>query len=103
MAASDREVKKLKASVRSLQNALATIAADIEQIGASGKTIGLEEAKSRIEEIREQIGDVLVAQVDRAEEMNETVRRSVTENPITAVSIAFAVGALAAMILGTRR
>lgn len=62
MATSDREVRKLKASVQSLQSALATIAGDIEQIAGSAGSAGaagLEHTKAKLEDIREQIGDLV--------------------------------------------
>ncbi|MCC7274190.1 MAG: hypothetical protein IT561_16100 [Alphaproteobacteria bacterium] len=103
MAKEDREMRRLQASVRSLQGALATIAGEIESIGATGKTVGLDQAKAKIDEIREQIGDLVTGQIERAEEVGESVRRSVVENPFTAMSAAFVAGLAAAVLLGARR
>ncbi len=103
MAKEDRDMRKIRSSVRSLQGALASIAGEIETIGATGKTVGLDQAKMKLDEIREQIGDLVSEQIERAEEVGETVRRSVVENPFTAMSAAFVAGLAAAVLLGARR
>lgn len=102
MARTDREVRQLKSNVQSLQSALAAIAGDIEQIGAStgaAGAAGLEQAKLKLEDLREQIGDLVADQIERAEEVGDQVKRSVADNPMTALAAAFAAGVAAAILL----
>lgn len=98
----DREASRMKSNVRSLQNALASIAGDIEKIGASGGTAGLQQAKAKLDDLRDQVGDLVSDQIERAEEMGESVRKSVADNPFTAVAAAFAAGIAAALLLSRR-
>ena len=102
MVTSDRDVRQLKASVQSFQGALAAIASDIERAAASGGAAGLEQAKAKLEDIREQIGDLVSDQVERAEEMGETVKKSVADNPFTVIAAAFVAGVLASLLLSRR-
>ncbi|MGE0722836.1 MAG: hypothetical protein AB7O45_00600 [Alphaproteobacteria bacterium] len=99
----DRDVRKLKSSVKSLQGALAAVADDLAQIGASGKTQGLDAAKAQIDEIRDQIGSLMQEPLERVEEMGQAVSQTVRENPMTAVATAFAAGLAAALLLSHRR
>ncbi|BBK29988.1 ElaB/YqjD/DUF883 family membrane-anchored ribosome-binding protein [Stella humosa] len=102
MASTDREVRKMKSSIQSLQGALATIAGDIEQLGAStgaAGAAGLEQTKAKLDDIRLQIGDLLHDQIERAEEVTDSVKRSVSDNPMTALAAAFAAGVAAAILL----
>lgn len=102
MARTDREVRQLKGDVQSLQSALSAIAGDIEQLGASTGAAGaaqLEQAKRKLEELREQMGDLLSEQIDRAEEIGDQMKRSVADNPMTALAVAFAAGVAAAVLL----
>ena len=89
----------MKSSVRSLQSALSAIAGDIERIGASGGTAGLEQAKAKLDDLREQIGDLVTDPIERAEEMGEQVKKTVADNPFTAIAAAFAAGIAAALLL----
>lgn len=99
MARTDSEIRQLERSVQSLQGALAAIAGDIEQIGSSAGAAGIEQAKLKLEDLRGQIGDLVSDQMDRAEEVGEQVKRSVAENPMTALAAAFAAGVAAAILL----
>lgn len=103
MANVERDVRKLKSSVRSLQGALATVADDLASIGASGKTQGLDAAKAQIDEIRDQIGSLLSDPMERVEEMSQSVMETVRANPMTAIASAFAAGLAAALLLSHRR
>lgn len=102
MARTDSEIRHLKSNVQQLQSALAAIAGDIEQIGSSAGAAGaasIEQARLKLDDLRAQIGDLVSDQVDRAEEVGEQVKRSVAENPMTALAAAFAAGVAAALLL----
>ncbi|BBK35834.1 hypothetical protein STAQ_09120 [Allostella sp. ATCC 35155] len=102
MARTDREIRQLKGDVQSLQSALSAVAGEIEQFGASTGAAGaaqLEQAKRKLEDLREQMGDLFSDQVERAEEMSDQMKRSVADNPMTALAVAFAAGVAAAILL----
>ena len=78
MAKTDREVRQLKSNVQSLQSALAAIAGDIEQIGASAGSAGaagLEQAKLKLDNLRDQIRDLAADPIARAADVGQSVDR----------------------------
>ena len=98
----NRDVRKLQASVRSLQGDLEALMDDVGQVAANGKHVGLDKVKERIDLIQEQLNDLVSRTMNGAHESAETVRRSVSEHPITSIAAAFAVGVAAASLLMRR-
>jgi ElaB/YqjD/DUF883 family membrane-anchored ribosome-binding protein len=102
-----RNTQKLRSSYKALQQDLSSVIEDLEAMAASGKDVGLEKAKEKIDQVQEQVesllGDTVERAVDRASESTEYVRRSVAENPWTVIAAAFATGIAAASLLQRRR
>jgi ElaB/YqjD/DUF883 family membrane-anchored ribosome-binding protein len=99
VARTNRDARKLQASLRSLQGDLESLMDDLGQVATNGKNVGLDKAKEQIDLIQQQIGDLVSGTVNGAQESTETVRRSVSEHPMTSVAAAFAAGVAAASLL----
>jgi ElaB/YqjD/DUF883 family membrane-anchored ribosome-binding protein len=99
VARTNRDVRKLQASVRSLQGDLEALMDDIGQVATNGKHVGLDKAKEQIDLIQQQFNELVSGTVNGAHESAETVRRSVSEHPITSIAAAFAAGVAAASLL----
>ena len=99
VAHTNRDVRKLQASVRSLQGDLEALMDDIGQVATNGKRVGLDKAKERIDLIQQQLNDLVSGTLNGAHESAETVRRSVSEHPIASIAAAFAAGVAAASLL----
>jgi hypothetical protein len=104
MARATREMRRLQASVRSLQTDLGAVVNDLEQIAASGKGVGLEQARAQLDYIRAKLGGLL------AESLNEptvALQRSIGQHPMASVATAFAAGLAASLLMfrgdGARR
>ncbi len=99
MARRNGHAQKLNASYRALQNDLAAVVHDIEQMANSGKDLGLEKAKAQIGGIQEQIDALLVDAGRKTEDATDEVRRVVASNPVASLTAAFALGIAAASFL----
>ncbi len=95
----NRDVRKLHASVRSLQGDLEALMDDVGQVAANGKNVGLDKAKEQLDLIQQQFVDLVSGTANGAHDSTETVRRSVSEYPITSIAAAFAAGVAAASLL----
>lgn len=98
-----RNAQKLRSSYKALQNDLSAVIEDLEQMASSGKHVGLEKAREKMDQVQEQFESLLGDTVDRAGESTEVVRRTMADNPWTVVAAAFATGVAAASLLQRRR
>jgi len=99
MARRNGNAHKLNASYKALQEDLASVVQDIENMASSGKDLGLEKAKAQIGDIQDQIDQLLVEAGRKTEDATDEVRRVVSNNPVASLSAAFALGIAAASFL----
>jgi hypothetical protein len=97
-------MRRLQASVRSLQTDLGAVVDDLEQIASSGKDVGLNEARAQLDHIKAKLGGLLAGAVH---EPTETLQRQIVQHPVASVATAFAAGLAASLFMfsgnGARR
>ena len=96
MARATREMRRLQASVRSLQTDLGAVVDDLEQIAANGKDVGLEQARAQLDHIRAKLGGLVVGSL---QEPTEALQRRIVQHPVASVATAFAAGLTAALFM----
>jgi ElaB/YqjD/DUF883 family membrane-anchored ribosome-binding protein len=97
------EIEVLKKDLRKLQKDWDTLVASTQQILRNGTRTGMNEARAEIEALRqriEELGDVLG---DRSQQALESVRTNVQKQPLTALGVAFSIGAIVSLLLAGRR
>jgi len=102
MARANGSSRKLQASYKALQDDLGAVIRDLEQMATSGKDVGLEKARSRIDDVQEQLDILMGDTMAKTEQSAEDVRRTVAEYPVTSLTAAFALGMAAASFFGRR-
>jgi hypothetical protein len=96
MARATRDMRRLQASVRSLQTDLGAVVDDLEQIASSGKDVGLEQARAQLDHIRAKLGGLLGGSL---QEPTEALQRRIVQHPVASVATAFAAGLAASLLV----
>jgi len=96
MARATREMRRLQASVRSLQTDLGAVVDDLEQIASSGKDVGLEQARAQLDHIKAKLGGLLAGTMH---EPAEALQRRIVQHPVASVATAFAAGLAASLLV----
>ena len=96
MARASREMRRFQASVRSLQTDLGAVVDDLEAIAASGKDVGLNEARAQLDHIKAKLGGLLAGTMH---EPTETLQRQITAHPVASVATAFAAGLATSLLV----
>jgi hypothetical protein len=96
MARANREMRRLQASVRSLQTDLGAVVDDLEQIASSGKDVGLEQARAQLDHIKAKLGGLFAGSLH---EPAEALQRSIGQHPVASVATAFAAGLAASLLM----
>ena len=99
----DKDVRKLQASYKALQDDLSAVMKDIEQMASTGRDLGLERTRAQVDRAQEQIEALMQDTANGAQRAVDTVRRRTSESPMAVLAAAFATGFAAATLFGRRQ
>jgi ElaB/YqjD/DUF883 family membrane-anchored ribosome-binding protein len=97
------DVETLKKDLRKLQQDWDSLVSSTQHVLREGTRTGMIEARAEMEALRERLDEMRGLLGDRSQQAMESMRANVQKQPLTSLGVAFSVGALFALLMGSRR